>query len=137
MAQTTQPNQYELLGEGLSINYSTSSFGGKPQLSFKKGRQALNFSGDEIEVLDTTIGSLVTVIIAKTVDRGFTSFSFLLPRIDLPTGSAKQAFSTVGITTVHKTSIAGPVKGAQQTYKSVALRGTARQVQFLATTAGQ
>jgi hypothetical protein len=132
MAQTIQPNQFDLQGQGISLSYSTTSIAGQPQLSFKKGRQTLNFSGDQIGILDTSIGTLVTVTIATTVDRGFTSFSLLLPKIALSTASSKQTFQTIGITTVHKTSIAGPVKGAQETYKTVALRGSARQVAFLA-----
>jgi hypothetical protein len=131
MAQTNMPNQYDLHGPGVTVSYSTSSFAGKPQLSFQKGRQTLNFSGDEIDTRDTTIGTLVTVTIAKTVDRGFTSFSFLLPGIQLST-AAKQSFRAIGITTVTKTTIAGPVKGAQQTYKTVQLKGTAQRVEFLA-----
>jgi hypothetical protein len=131
MAQKITPNQYDLQAPGVTISYSTSSIAGKPQLSFTKGRQTLNFSGDEIGVLDTPIGALITVTIARSVDRGFTSFSFLLPAIDLPAASAKQSFRTLGITTVHKITITGPVKGQQQTYKSIELRGTARQVAFL------
>ena len=130
MAQKIVPNQYDLHGPGIRISYSTSSITGKPQLSLKKGRQTLNFTGDEIGVLDTTIGTLITATIAKIVDRGFTSFSFLVPTIELSTTSAKRPFSTIGITTVHKTTIAGPVKGPQQVYKSVQLRGSARQVAF-------
>jgi hypothetical protein len=130
MAQIT-PNQYDLLGTGIKITYSSSSFGGKPQLSFKKGRQTINFSGDEIDQLESQIGTLINVTIARTVDRDFTTFSFLLPAILLSTASTKQAFRTIGVTTVHKTSIAGPVKGVQETYKVVALRGSARQVEFL------
>jgi len=130
MAVKTLPNQYDLRGGGITISYSVTSITGKPQLSFKKGRQTLNFSGDEIGVFDTTIGSLVTVIVAKTVDKGFTTFSFLLPSIQLSSPSARQAFRTIGITTVHKTTIAGPPKGVQQSYKSVQLRGTARPVVF-------
>ena len=45
-------------------------------------------------------------------------------------GSKKQAFRTIGITTVAKTTIAGPPPGVQQTYKTVALRGSAQQVTF-------
>jgi|SRR5215472_12081299 len=130
MAVKTLPNQYDLRGGGITVSYSVTSITGKPQLSFKKGRQTLNFSGDEIGVFDTTIGSLVTVIVAKTVDKGFTTFSFLLPSIQLSSPSARQAFRTIGITTVHKTTIAGPPKGVQQSYKSVQLRGTARPVVF-------
>ncbi len=130
MAQKITPNQFDLQGQGVSISYSTSSLAGPPQLSFKKGRKMLNFSGGEIGVLDTLIGALISVTIAKTVDRGFTSFSFLLPTIDLKTQSTKQLFRTIGITTVHTTTIAGPAKGVQQTYRSVQLRGAARQVNF-------
>jgi hypothetical protein len=132
MAQKIIPNQYELQGQGVRIGYSTSSIGGKAQLSFKKSRKTLNFTGDEIGLLDTTIGALITVTIAATPDRSFTSFSFLLPTIQLPKESAKQPFRTIGITTIHKTTIAGPVKGVEHVYKSVQLRGTAMQVQFLA-----
>ena len=131
MAQKIMPNQYDLLGQGVSISYSTSSFAGKPTLNFRKGRQTLNFTGDQIRTLDTIIGTLITVTIAMTPDRGSTSFTFLLPAIELATAPAKQSFHTIGITTVHKTTIGGPVKGAQQVYKTVPLRGTARQVQSL------
>ena len=130
MAQKLLPNQYDLRGRGVTISYSVTSISGKPLLTFKKGRQTLNFGGDEIGLLDSIIGSLVTVTIAKTVDRGFTTFSFLLPQIQLTSASARQAFQTIGITTVHKTTIAGPIIGVQQTYKSVQLRGTARPVAF-------
>jgi hypothetical protein len=132
MAQKIVPDQYDLLGQGVVISYSTSSIAGKPQMTFKKGRQTLNFSGDEINSLDTQIGTLITVTIAKTVDKGFTTFSFLLPAIDLAAGAAKQSFKSIGLTTIHKTTIAGPVTGAQETYKSLPLSGIARQVLFLA-----
>jgi hypothetical protein len=131
MAQNIVPNQYELQGPGVRIGYSTSSIAGKAQLSFTKGRKTLNFTGDEIGVLDTKIGALITVTVATTPDRSSTSFSFLVPMIQLSKASAKQSFRTIGITTVHKTTIAGPVKGVQQVYKSVQLLGAARQVQFL------
>jgi hypothetical protein len=134
MAQTIVPNQYDLLGQGVTISYSTSNIVGQAQLSLKLGRQSLNFTGNEITVLDTGIGSLITVTTAKTVDSGFTTFSFLLPAISLAT--AKQTFQTIGLTTVHKTTISGPVTGPLETYKSVALKGTARQVETLAKKVG-
>lgn len=130
MAQKIIPNQYQLDGTGVRIGYSTSSITGKPQLSFKQGRKALNFTGSEIGVQDTTIGSLVTVTIASTPDLSSTTFSFLLPAIELPKESAKQSFRTFGVTTIRKTSIAGTVKGVQQTYKVIPLRGSAQRVAF-------
>ncbi len=132
MAERITPNQFEILGRGIGISYSTSSLSGKPELSLKKGRQKLNFSGDEINALDSGIGTLVTVTTEKTVDRGFTTFTVLLPAIDLGGPSAKRSFRTIGVTTVHKTTIAGPPVGVQETYKTTQLRGVARQVEFLA-----
>jgi hypothetical protein len=132
MAQIIMPNQYELRGSGVLVGYSTSSIAGEAQLSLKKGRTTLNFTGNQIGLLETTIGTLITVTIASTPDQSFTTFSFLLPRIQLSSQSGRQAFRTIGVTTVNKTTIAGPVKGVQQVYKSVELRGSARQVQFLA-----
>jgi hypothetical protein len=132
MAQNITPNQYDLNGEGVRIGYSTSSIAGSPQLSFTKGRNTRTFTGKEIGVVDTNIGALVTVTIAMTPDKSFTTFSVLLPAIQLAKEMGKQAFRTVGIVTIHKTSLAGPVKGVQQTYKSIQLKGTAQRVVFLA-----
>jgi hypothetical protein len=132
MAQAIVPNQFALQAQGIRVNYSTSSITGTARLSFKKGRKTLNFAGRDIRAVDTLIGSLVTVTIANVPDKSVTTFSLLLPAINLAKASSKQSFRTIGITTTNKTSIAGPVKGVQQTYKSVELRGTAQQVQFIA-----
>ena len=118
-----------LSGEGISVTYSTTSIDGKPRLTFKKGRQTLNFAGKEISSLDTDIGTLVTVIIATMPDRAVTRFSILLPGIQ-GADSRKVSFRTIGIRTVSKTTIAGPVKGVQQSYKTLPMRGSARQVDF-------
>jgi len=129
MATKKAPNLYELSGEGIAVTYSTTSIDGKPRFTVKKGRQTLSFSGDEITSLGTNIGTLVSIVIAKTVDKGFTSLSVLLPAIQL-TDSKKQSFRTIGITAVTATTIAGPVKGVQQTYKTFPLRGSAQHVDF-------
>jgi len=129
MATKKAPNLYELSGEGIAVTYSTTSIDGKPRFTVKKGRQTLSFSGDEITSLGTNIGTLVSIVITKTVDKGFTSLSVLLPAIQL-TDSKKQSFRTIGITTVTATTIAGPVKGVQQTYKTFPLRGSAQHVDF-------
>lgn len=135
MAPNNAPNQYDLQGTGITIGYSTSSIAGRPQFTLKKGRQTHSFSGDQIDTLDTRIGTLLTVTLAQVPDKETTTFSLLLPAISLATSSSKQAFSTIGVTTVHKTSITGSVKGPRQTYKTVALRGSAQQVAFLTTRA--
>src|SRR5688572_12550708 len=130
MAKKNDPNLYELNGEGIVVSYSTTSIDGKARLTYTKGRKSLSFSGKEITSSQTTIGTLVSVLIATVPDKSSTTFSILLPAIMLPDNSKKQSFRTIGITTVTSTSIAGPVKGVQQTYKTVQLRGNAQQVEF-------
>jgi len=129
MAKKAPPNLFELAGEGITVTYSTTSIDGKPRFTFKKGRQTLNFAGKEITSLAIGIGTLVSVLIASTPDKDSTTFSVLLPAIQLP-DSKRQAFRTIGIITVTKTTIAGPPPGVQQTYKTVALRGSAQSVDF-------
>ena len=71
----------------------------------------------------------MSVVIATVPDKSVTTFSVLLPAIQLP-ASKRQAFRTIGITTVAATTIVGPPPGVQQTYKTVLLRGYAKQVEF-------
>lgn len=135
MAEKIEPNLFQLSGGGVKVTYSTSSFDGKPRLSYQKGNKKLEFAGTEIRVDNTEIGNLVTVTVAKTIDRGFTSFSVLIPEVLLAKLGAKQAIKTIGILTEHRLTIGGPVKGPLETYKVIALRGTATRVLFAAAQA--
>ena len=128
-APTIAPNLFQLSGEGVSATFSTTSIDGKPRFTFKKGRQTLNFSGDQITSIDVNIGTLVSVVISTVPDRGTNSFSLLLPAVRLGTAT-KQAIRAIGIATLTKTTIAGPPLGAQQAYKTLALRGSAQLVVF-------
>jgi hypothetical protein len=132
MTEKIVANQFDLQGQGIRVEFSTSSISGPAKLSFTKGRKTLSFTGDQITQQDTAIGALVTVTIALTPDRSSTTFSVLLPAIQLAKETTKQPFRTLGITTIHKTTIAGPTLAVQETYNTVALRGTAARVQFLA-----
>ena len=129
MAKQLVPNLFQLSGEGIAATYSTTSIDGQPRFSYKKGRQTLNFAGSDIETANIGIGTLVSVVVARIPDKSSTTFSILLPPVQL-TDTRKQAFRTIGITTVTATTIAGPAAGVQQTYKTVALRGSAKQVAF-------
>src|SRR6187402_2390091 len=124
MANQLVPNLFQLSGEGITATYSTTSIDGQPRFTYKKGRQTLNFAGSDIETANIGIGTLVSAVVARIPDKSSTTFSILLPSIQL-TDTRKQAFRTIGITTVTATTIAGPPAGVQQTYKTVALRGSA------------
>ncbi|MEH2149232.1 hypothetical protein [Nostoc sp.] len=130
-ASEVVPNLYQFQGKNVSISYSTTSFIGKPLFTYKDKQQTLNFQGTEqIRSVETEIGTLVTVTICNTVDTGNTSFTLLLPHINL--GKSNSApVETKGITTINRFSaIAKFNQGQRQTYTIIPLTGTAQAVAF-------
>ena len=105
MAQTIVPNQYQLRGRGIQVDYSTSSSAGGAELSVTKSRRTLTFRGDQIGIVATNIGELITVTLATRPDEGSTLFSFLLPGIKLSKELGKEAFRAVGLVTEERTTI--------------------------------
>jgi hypothetical protein len=127
--QTAQtPNLYQLSGKHLNITYSTSGIDGKPHFSYQDLQQTLNFRGDEIRSVETEVGTLVSVTIRMTVDTGGTTFSILLPHINIP-GEQSVPVQTVGITTLHRFSPV-PVGGQRDFYTVTRLHGSAARVFF-------
>ena len=124
-----EPNLYELSGGGIHVNYSTSSISGKPVFNYHDGVQVKNFSGAEISVVDTIVGKLVSVFLIRTIDGGSTSFTVVIPTINLPPTNVAH-MTTEGITTLHKFSIVGPPLGQTELYTFHRLHGTARFVEF-------
>jgi hypothetical protein len=130
-AAFTSPNLYELQGGGIHVTYSTSGFGAKQSFSYQDANGSQNFTGDHIKVVETSIGALVTVVIRLTVDSGSTSFSVLLPTVNLTGPGHPAPISTVGITTIHRFSIIPAFnRGQTELYQITPLLGTAEQVLF-------
>jgi hypothetical protein len=118
------PNLFELAGDGISVSYATTSFGGKPVLSYHDTFQSKSFIGDQIRTVETEIGTLVTVTIFLTVDSGSTTFTILIPVVNLRLSDSAQ-ISTYGLTTLHRFSIIGPPPGQAESYTAHRLYGTA------------
>ncbi len=123
------PNLFSLSGGGLTVSLALSGFDGKPHFSYQDSHQSLNFSGDDITIEETALGTLVTVTLVRTPDFGDTTFTLLVPRINL-LGATSHVVHTVGITTIHRTTIAGLGHGQLTTYHVTRLNGSAAQVQF-------
>src|SRR5690349_9373392 len=123
------PNLFSLSGGGLTVSLALSGFDGKPHFSYQDSRQSLNFSGDDIAIEETALGTLVTVTLVRTPDFGDTTFTLLVPRVNL-LGATSHVIHTVGITTMHRTTIAGLGHGQLTTYHVTRLSGSAAQVQF-------
>ncbi len=130
MATATQEaNLFELRCEETEVTYSTSSFAGPPQLSYRGPDGELSFSGNQIELLPSALDSEVTVTLATVPDLHTITLTLLLPSIRLG-NERESAFETVAIRTTNRTTIAGPPPGPGQTYETVALDGIAKAVLF-------
>ncbi len=124
------PNLYQLQGGPIHVTYSTTSIDGKPHFSYQDPHQTLFFKGDDIRVIETDIGRLVTVTIRRTVDTGSTSFSVVIPAVNLEKSHSAH-INTLGITTVHRFSVIPAFnRGQTELYHTVALAGTAQFVYF-------
>ncbi|MBD2446226.1 hypothetical protein H6G76_03445 [Nostoc sp. FACHB-152] len=134
-AQEKTPNLYNLSGynsrgQQVKVNYSASSLTGKPHFHYEDKEQKLDFAGDQIQTTESEIGTLVTVIIRRTVDTGSTTFSLLLPRINLRQANNAK-IETYGITTTNRFSVIPQFnQGQTQTYQLTPLKGTAEFVFF-------
>jgi hypothetical protein len=125
-----QPNFYQVTGDGITVTYSTTSIFGGPHFNYKEGTTDLSFTGDQIKVTTVPLlGTVVSVVTRLTIDSGSTSFSLLIPRVNLG-NSFSVNITTLGISTEHKFSIAGPVAPQSDLYTPHVLTGTARFVFF-------
>jgi len=132
-----QPNHYQFSGGHhhgghLNVTYTTHSGPatpdfpqGPPQFSYQDASQSLSFSGKDIEVVETELGQVVSVRIRMTVDSGSTTFSVLVPRVNLVPGQPA-SIHTEGITAIHRLSLApGLNHGQLDQYSVMPLHGTA------------
>lgn len=128
--EMVKPNMYEFAGGGLHVSYASTSLSGDPLLTYRDARRTLAFRGDEIRISLTEIGQQVTVTLEQVPDLRTTTFTILVPDINLDDANGTALFATYGITTTHRTSIGGPglVRGPLQLYSAVPLRGKARSV---------
>lgn len=132
MTKVTSPNQYHLYGPGISVAYYPDGFGpivagrGPLHVVYQDAFRSLSFHGDEARIVQVPdLGTLVSVTIVRTVDTGFTSFSLLIPDIDLPTEQGSIFINTEGITTVHRIFVALIGHPQSETYTVTSLNGTA------------
>ena len=128
--QAVTPDVYELAGGQLHVTYATTSKDGQPYFSYEDGSQKLSFKGADIRQEKSEIGTLVTVIIHRTVDTGSTTFTLLVPSVRLKESSLAEVH-TYGVTTIHKFSVIPAMNmGQTETYTSTELLGTAKMVMF-------
>lgn len=123
------PNLFSLSGGGLTVSLALTGIDGKARFSYQDSHQSQSFSGGDITFEETALNTLVSVTLVRTADLGDTTFTLLLPRVNL-LGAAGHVVHTVGITTMHRTTIAGLGHGQLTTYHVTRLYGSAAQAQF-------
>lgn len=121
-------NLFTLTGHHLSVSLALSGIDGKPRLNYHDRFRALNFTGEEISFDDTPLGRQATVTIVRTIDAGNTVFTLLVPNLNVSSGEL--SITTLGITAMHRTTIAGVGRGQLTTYHASSLHGTAAHVDF-------
>jgi hypothetical protein len=128
-APSFAPNTYQLHGAQHQITYVTSGFDGKPHFTYQDASHALHFTGDQIRTVATEIGTLVSVTILLTVDAGSTTFTLLVPTVKLDQ-TRHASIRTIGITTLHRSSIAPQLlHGQTEVSTAISLTGTARAIE--------
>ena len=127
--QPVAPNKYQLSGGRMHIIYTTTDTAGQPHLSYEDGTRTLSFTGNEIRQAKTEMGTLVSVTIRRTIDTGSTTFTLLVPTVNLAGPSSSAQVKTYGITTVHKFSgVPAANRGQTELYTTTELSGTASLV---------
>jgi hypothetical protein len=124
----THPNRYVLHHHLVLLTYDVTSLDGQPRLLYQveQGPAARTFVGDQIDVQESQLGSLVTVTLHVSPDEGASLLTLLLPPINMGE-TCEQAFETIAIFTRERSSIGGPglLTGALHTYEEIHLKGTA------------
>jgi hypothetical protein len=128
----TSPNQYHLQGDGIAVSYYPDGSGppvagrGRLRLVYQDTHQAQSFYDDDLRTVAVPdLGSVVSVTIVKTIDTGDTTFSVLVPDVQLPDQQNSAHVHTEGIATMHRIFVAAIGHPQTETYSVTPLCGTA------------
>ena len=122
--QFVAANLFKVHDAKFQITYDTSS--AIPHFTYQDTAQKLEFSGDQIRRVENgELGTLVSVFTRRTVDSGSTTFTLLVPHVNL-TSDAPTDVRTYGIIVVHRFSVIQKQnQGEIETYMAYDLVGTA------------
>ncbi len=118
-------NKFVLKGQHLEVDYTIGGNPGFTALTYKNGGVVETFKPADIQTDQTGLGTLVSVLVRRTVDTGGERFGFFLPQLDVPMGQSK-SFTTVGVFE----DFSGPdsIPRRPTSWHCTALHGTAQTV---------
>jgi hypothetical protein len=120
-----EANTYELQNRTVSVSFSATSITGDPLLHYKDRNREVNARGDEIRVVETEIGTVVSITLEPDADAGSLIFSVIIPRVVLAPRDGEQSVVTEGIYTRSRLPPRLPASVQLQTYDVVKLKGSA------------
>jgi hypothetical protein len=131
MKSLVEPNVYELSGDDTQITYATTSAEGKPTFSYSGPKGEHSYSGDEIQTLDSSLGTEVTVTIEDIADLHVIALTLLIPEMWIAPDSGMEV-RTIAIFATKEEPITAPVglPAAREQYGVVTLDGEGKLVDF-------
>jgi hypothetical protein len=115
-----------LKNDQVEVEYTVGTPPGFPALTYSDGSSGqLSFTFSEITTDETSLGTLVSVPLLRTIDAGGERFGFFLPQLDVPDGQSEQ-FATVGL----YARVSGPdsIPRLAPSWSSTELSGTVQTV---------
>jgi len=130
----SRPNKYSFRGEDTRITYYTQNPGpliagedtSGGRLEYQDGEESRVFTGNSLQLQDSLLGTLLTVVLKVNNDTGGLLLTILLPRIFGVTHEHAVDFETFAIRTATRGSVVAP--GTGQTYTIIHLSATANIV---------
>jgi hypothetical protein len=108
------------------VTYDSTSFTGKPLVSYRDANDNESFTGNEIRVVESDLGTLISVTLRATADIETISLSLVIPNVQLTGVKDRVDVETFSITTTHRVGTrVHPAFGQLDTYSLTVLRGTA------------
>jgi len=127
------PNQAHLQGRGISVSYYPDGFGAPVARTEVDVGPSIKTPCAPCRSTTTTtcgsslcpIGTIVSITLVMTVDTGSTTFSLLVPDVQLPQDQTSVSIHTGGITTILRVFVALVGHPQSETYTVTRLHGTA------------
>lgn len=126
ISNLTQANLFELSSCTTKVSFSDTSILGGPQLNYSSLETSRNFMGEEIQMEETSIGRLISVILEQIPDLRSVSFTLILPAVNVSMLGEKVELKVPGIVTTTLTTIVGPPEGVEKTYLVEEFQGNAQ-----------
>ncbi len=89
-------NKFILKHKQIEVDYTIGLTPGLVALTYKDGPDVKTFKTSEITTDQTAAGSLISVLLVRTIDTGGERFGFFLPQLDVPKGQTEK-FATAGV----------------------------------------